>query len=1024
MNGKMKKNDHHNNNLAVSDNIGIKWVMLIYFCSGACSLIDEVVWVRLLKLTLGNTVYASTIVVSMFMGGLALGALIMGRFADGVKRRLRLYAILEICVTLSALALPLALKFMDRFYQWFYLNYEPSPGGLLALQVIVSAGILLVPAMLMGSTLPLLSRYITVLEERAGHLVGKLYALNTLGATLGCFLAGFVLIRVAGVMGTLYIAAGINLLVALGGWVLSVSYERVASSVDDMKPVIQPDPVMNGTGNQKYYLLLAAVFASGFISIGYELVWMRCFAYRLGCFTYVFSSVLTIYLLGNVIGAWIGSRLAKRLESPTIGFGVSMICLGLSGILFIPWICLWHKFLQFDIPMVQWVWKIPIARTMLLPLSHGVLLFLVPSITMGIGFPLAVQSWNNYKHKIGQTTGNVYGTNTIGAVLGGIATGFLLIPFFGSQASITILAVTGICAGMLIILLFDEKIILPRRIAYAVITALVIIAGIFIIPPDLLKRTLIKQMNTITIAAEEGVTTTASTHEYTDERGKRNLTLATSNIVVAGDSDMRSAQKTLGHLGVFLNRHSQDVLSIGFGSGETTACLSKHNLNRIDCVEVAPELVHMALKYFDHINLGKGLSEKVNMIYMDAKNYLHLTSKKYDIIINGANNPSHQGSAPLFAKEHLENAMAHLNNGGLFMTKLHLNAISRSNFDSILGTSLEVFPHVTLFFPVTRPYTFFYLVGSREKQLFSPPHIEEELNKYGVKESTSYLFFRNSIDVLSGYIGDENDIRRYLKKYTVNTDYKPFMEFNIDERVYLGEGIFFTKFLNIVRRGSLVNHIDWSGMSPSEKTKWVEEYRQVFNSSSYLLQAFGNKNIYRKLEINYSGLKNMPAYPALLNQQEEILEIIRMRLFNAEGKERMDADDALVVTKIKLQIYPESGALWLLRSWAFKRKNELNKALIAGEKAVYYSPHGIAARENIGELFLDLDQAEKAIFYFKEVIQLDPDAPSAHFSLGEALSRKGLYREAANSYQMALNLNPKFKVAQNRLEKVLKQAGR
>src|SRR4030042_1775706 len=133
----------------------INWIMLIYFCSGLCSLIDEVVWVRLLKLTLGNTVYASSIVVSMFMGGLALGALIMARFADLVKRRLRLYAILEVCATVSALSLPFLLRGADSVYKWFYLKYQPSPAILMFVQVVVSACILLAPAMVMGSTLPL-----------------------------------------------------------------------------------------------------------------------------------------------------------------------------------------------------------------------------------------------------------------------------------------------------------------------------------------------------------------------------------------------------------------------------------------------------------------------------------------------------------------------------------------------------------------------------------------------------------------------------------------------------------------------------------------------------------------------------------------------------------------------------------------------------------------------------------------------------------------------------------------------------
>ncbi len=134
------------------------WVLLIYFGSGMASLIDEVVWTRLLKLTLGNTVYASSIVVSMFMGGLALGAYLMSRHADGVRRPLRLYAILELFATVSAISVPLVLRLADAGYRALYMKWRPSPEGLLPLQVLVSALIVLVPAMIMGSTLPLVAR--------------------------------------------------------------------------------------------------------------------------------------------------------------------------------------------------------------------------------------------------------------------------------------------------------------------------------------------------------------------------------------------------------------------------------------------------------------------------------------------------------------------------------------------------------------------------------------------------------------------------------------------------------------------------------------------------------------------------------------------------------------------------------------------------------------------------------------------------------------------------------------------------
>jgi spermidine synthase len=325
----------NSSNPAITRQVSVNCIMLVYFASGACSLIDEVVWVRLLKLTFGNTVYATSIVVSVFMAGLALGALVMGRYCDRLRKHLQLYALLETLITISALSLPWALKIADAVYVRLYRAYHPAQAQLLIIQLIISALILLTPTVMMGSTLPLLGRFVTALERETGHLVGKLYALNTLGAATGCFLAGFFLIRAFGIMGALYIAAGLNLLVAFGGWFLS-RFSSITAEQQDVTSVIVSAKVVEGKkADGRFYLLIIAFFASGLISIGYELLWMRSIVHLLGGFTYVFSAVLTIYLLGNVIGAGIGSRLAKRLKVPAAGFAVTLSLLGLCGIFYL-----------------------------------------------------------------------------------------------------------------------------------------------------------------------------------------------------------------------------------------------------------------------------------------------------------------------------------------------------------------------------------------------------------------------------------------------------------------------------------------------------------------------------------------------------------------------------------------------------------------------------------------------------------------------------------------------------------------
>jgi spermidine synthase len=1018
MSRKPRRKDSSVTKPMASDAAGIKWVMLIYFCSGACSLIDEVVWVRLLKLTLGNTVYASSIVVSVFMGGLALGALVMGRYADGIRRRLRLYALLEVVATVSALSLPWLLELVGAVYKWFFVEFEPSPTVLLFLQVVISTVVLLVPSTVMGSTLPLLGRYVTGLGSRVGRLVGRLYALNMLGAAIGCFLAGFVLIRLVGVMGTLYIAAGINMLVAFGGWMLSRSHESGGRAVTGATTEQQRSTATIKTANGRRYLLMAAFFTSGLVSIGYELVWMRSIVFLLRGFTYVFSAVLTIYLLGNVIGAWIGSRLSKRLRRPAVGFGVSLTCLGALGIFYIPWLSMWHTRMVPNITrLFGTVLGVAEVKAMIWPLFHTTFLFVLPAMTMGIGFPLALQAWSNYRHKVGQTTGTVYGVNTIGAVLGGLVTGFLLIPFMGVQLSITVLGLAGILLGAAMVQAFAERLRITRRLSHlAAATGLTVIA--IVIPSDIFASRLVaaQMPETRLLSVKEGVTTTVSVHR---EVGAETLVLATSGLPVAGDH-LSGVQKTLGHLGILLNNNTQEILSVGFGAGETSLCMSLHNLKRIDTVEIAPELVEVALKFFRHINLGEKLDEKVNMIYMDAKNYINLTQRNYDLIVNDCTDPKAVAdNASLYTKEYFQAGLERLNPGGIFASYLPIRSIPVSCIQSIMGTFAEVFPYVTIWFPTTAPsgHDFFYLTGTREPQLFSPKYIDDKLRQDSIGESVKQLNFHNSHYVLSCYVGDKKDLKRYLREFELNSDFSPYIEFSIGVNESLSEKKqWFSAFAaNVRRHESIFEHIDWTGLSQEERQKWTQEYELFDKVSGYLLASRMEPRVITRLWHSFNGLKIMPQHASLIEQEDKDLltypSALNAGLFNPEHV-MLEIDGIL-------RQEPEFGPAWLIKSWLLQQRNDRPAALNAAEKAVEYCPNTAAAHENAGKLFLEYRRVDRSIEHFAAAVRLMPEEPSLHFGLGIALAEKGQLGEAISQLREGFRLEPENAKIHQILEELL-----
>ena len=1008
------------NNLDFKKKLSINWIMFIYFFSGACSLIDEVIWVRLLKLTLGNTVYATSIVVSVFLGGLALGALIMSRYSDRVVKRLQLYALLEGLITISALCIPWALKLTDNIYVWFYQAYHPTNTQLLVVQVIISASILLVPTMLMGSTLPLLGRFITALEKEAGHLVGKLYALNTLGAAVGCFSAGFVLIRSFGVMGTLYTAAILNLLVAFGGWVLSRFSKNTVGEPSETVSTDKSKVIISKTVDIKFYILVLAFFASGLISISYELLWIRSIVHLFGGYTYVFSAVLTVYLLGNVIGAGIGSRLAKRLKEPVGGFAVTLSALGVCGIFYLPFLILWTTEVKpyFVNTINSWF---PKYFHVINPLVQSLFLFLVPAVIMGIGFPIALQAWANHIHKVGRSTGTAYSANTLGAVVGGIITGFVLIPFLGVQLSISLLGLSGIWIGCIMYFIFSknlrEKLYFGLRLNLIkrwVLAALAIFLVIFVAKTPLtLFDTVVDIGNPSFIsstyslvAIKEGLTTTVSLHKDPKDDS---LHMYSSGQSIAGDNYVeRGDQKMLGHFGILLNRKAKNVLSVGFGSGETTACLAMHNLKRIDCVEIAPEVVDVSLKFFKHINLGDKLNDKINMIYMDAKNYIHLTDNKYDVIINDSIHPLlFAENASLYTKEYFESARKHLNNNGIIISWLPTYSMSAAVFESIIGTLMDVFPHVTLWFLTPHPAPLVLIIGSEYPQYFSPEHIDSELRKKNVAANLSEINIRDSIDVLSCYIADENDLRKVIGNYSVNSDYFPFVEFATDISTTRQEIV--RRFVPGVRSDSVHNHIDWTGFNEERKEQWFADYKKLYNTSTYILMTNSADNFWDQLKYCMEGLSIMPNNSALLElkrrMDESMLESSLQMIQSGE------VYNALNLAEQTLKKYPKSAIAWIIKSTAVGVMGDMQKSLTYAQKAVELDPDNISAHINLGSILYTLGQFEKAIIEFETTLQLAKKNPLNSdqeilllSSLADAYFANNQVPEAISTAEAALEL--------------------
>lgn len=358
-------------------------VVVLFFLSGACSLVYEVVWMRMLTLVFGATAFATSAILSSFFAGLAIGSLYFGRIADRRRHNpLVLYALLEAGVGVCAFLMPVVFSALSHVYVALARGLELGFYPLSVVRFVLSFAVLLVPTTLMGGTLPVIVKYFTRRGDRVGWDVGRVYAVNTLGAVVGTVLAGFFLILFLGVREAAYAAGAVNLVIAAVAYGLSrmVPFARPqqartpglaqgipgagppavppeaelpgaapdAASAPPLPPPASAPAVPAGTLSPPppasapavpagaARLALWAVGLSGFCALALEVLWTRSLVFFLDNSTHAFTTMLTAFLLGIALGSALIARFIDRRRSPVALFGAIEVLIGVSALLAIP----------------------------------------------------------------------------------------------------------------------------------------------------------------------------------------------------------------------------------------------------------------------------------------------------------------------------------------------------------------------------------------------------------------------------------------------------------------------------------------------------------------------------------------------------------------------------------------------------------------------------------------------------------------------------------------------------------------
>lgn len=756
----------------------------LFLLSGACALTYQVVWSRLLAEIFGVTAFAVSTVLVSFMGGMALGAYWLGARVDRAARPLRVFAMLEAGIGTYALILPLLLGAGGALYDHLFPLLPDSFLLKSSIRFVMSLSLLLIPTVLMGGTLPALGRGLLRRKDRVGLAVGLLYFVNTLGAALGCFLAGFWFLPHLGLNRTTWLAVFFNFAVATTAYLLDLrdapadfgdAGSEGVSGRGDGRALTEP---------ASWPLWVA--FGSGMAALAFEVIWFRVLVLVFGSTVYSFAAMLSVFLLGLAIGSAVFGPWSDRARVPVrlLAFtqaGVALTTLaGSLAVNHIPLIFL-HTIRDFGITYEGMTWtKLSLSFVTILP----------PALAFGGTFPVVVRLAAATGRGTGASIGRVYTWNTAGAILGAFLTGFVLLPTVGAEVTLKLVVAVTIA------LAFGSLLVEPGRLntrwAIPAGGGIVVLIVVLVFAPPW-DRTLLgsgvyfEPRTYIASTGEISVTGVVADYQlmtYTEgyndtitsfESPKGKFITVNGSPTASDQFEDMFAQRMAGHLPMLLHPGPiKTVGVVGLGAGVTAGAMGEYDIERLTGIELEKGVL-VASRFFadrnDHVLENPRLDLRID----DGRNFLRVSRDSFDVIASHPNFPSLSGSGALFSKDYLELCKARLAPGGVMCHWAPLWRTRPEDWKTIVGTFADVFPHVRVF-PVGLTTM---LLGSVDP--FPPVDLAEMRARYELPRvggSLREVGVRGPIEALSFFQLDELDIRRMTEGALRTSDDRPQIEFS------------------------------------------------------------------------------------------------------------------------------------------------------------------------------------------------------------------------------------------------------
>jgi predicted membrane-bound spermidine synthase len=692
----------------------IRLASALFFASGAAALTFETLWFRRAGLAFGNSIWASALVLSSFMAGMAVGNAVAARVAPRLRRPFRSFAVLELTIAVTGVLLVFGLPLLGPALAPMFRPLLPSPWLLQPLRFATGFVVLLLPAIAMGATLPILVHALRGQDEDFGHLLGRLYGWNTLGAMAGCISVELLWIPLGGIHGAAATAVGFNALAAAGALWLG---QRIGEAQPPSKP-LAPEPLPKGA----LRVLLAAA-ASGAIALAFEVVWFRVVIQYLPNSSAMFAWMLAVVLGGIACGSLLASHgfqrssTFERNAAPLACLAAALAVLSHAAI---PWLMT---------PTLEQLEALEVAPgALFLPLEIALTLCLVlmlpVSIASGALFTMLGKRLESQTGVAGRATGLLALSNSAGAALGPLVAGFFLLPRFGVDASTITLAAGYLLVGVLV---WDRS---SPRVATGLAAASGAI-GIAFFPHGLHGDTLIRLVRAeygsdeAVVAVREGIVETAVVTRVDWQGELLYHRLVTDGYTMAAESlAARRYMRLFAYLPAAFHPHIDSALLISFGVGNTASALTElDSIERIDIVDISPEILSLAGLIHEESGDNPLDDPRVRVHIEDGRYYLQTATETYDLITSEPPPPAFAGVVNLYTQEYFDLIRSRLNQGGFASYWLPVSQMRAVDSQAIVHSFCEVFPDCSLWEADPSDWI---LMGSRDaKTSVDVPHVEQ-----------------------------------------------------------------------------------------------------------------------------------------------------------------------------------------------------------------------------------------------------------------------------------------------------------